>query len=106
MRYRGGWGGHPRGGFVFIFPLLFMAFLFFTLLKFLWPLFLVGLVIFLVRRGMGMGRGGWGTGAWSQQQSEGWGHGRWGWDGDADKPKRKNDEDDDKPKRDGNTLYV
>ena len=123
--YRGDWGQHRHPAF-FILPLL-MGFLFFTALKFLWPLLIVGLVFMFVRKGMmhgGMRHGRWshGHGGWSRGMGQHWGkqwghgghgghgpHGRWGWDAGDDKPKRKNDDDDqddDKPKRDGNTLYV
>lgn len=119
--YRGEWGQHRHPAF-FILPLLLMGFLFFTALKFFWPLLLVGLVFMFVRKGMmhsGMRHGNWGHGGWNRGMGQHWGkqwghgghgpHGRWGWDSGDDKPKRKNDDDDqddDKPKRDGNTLYV
>ncbi len=122
--YRGESGHHRHPGF-FILPMLVMGFLFFTALKFLWPLLLVGLVIMFVRKGMmhgGMRHGHWGHGhgGWNQEMGQRWGrhggqfghglhghHRHWGWDADEEKPKRKNDDqDDDKPKRDGNTLYV
>jgi hypothetical protein len=115
--------GHPRPGF-FIFPLLFLTFLFVGGWKLIFPLLFIGFVVvpflFFMRGGK---HGHWGRGGWGQghkhghhQWGKGWGHGwqgkhwgqgRWGWDDDEEKPKRKTDDsDDDKPKRDDNTLYV
>ena len=125
--YRGEWGHHRHHPAFFIVPMLLMGFLFFTVLKFLWPVLLVGLLFMFMRKGMmhgGMRHGHGGRGGWHGGMGPQWGgHGRhfgqgmrghhghpghWSWDNDEEKPKRKNDDDqdDDKPKRDGNTLYV
>jgi hypothetical protein len=123
--YRGEWGHHRPHPAFFILPMLLMGFLFFTALKFLWPVLLVGLVFMFMRKSImrgGMRHGNWGgRGGWHGGMGQQWGghgrhfgqgmrghHGHWGWDSDEEKPKRKNDDDqdDDKPKRDGNTLYV
>ena len=76
---------HP---FFFIIPVLFMLFIGFTLLKFLWPLLLIGFGIMLFK---GMSRGGFGPrgGDWSRQKQY-W-HDKykneWG-----DKPKHEGDD--------------
>jgi hypothetical protein len=120
--YRGGWG-HPGGFFLFpLLPLLFVGLVLFGVIKFFWPLLLLGFVFFMVRSAMHGHRGhgrrhGFGRGWGGRPGAEfgfgpghGWHghHGHWGWDDEDEKSKRKNDDhnDDEKPKRDGRTLYV
>ncbi len=86
--HRHGWGG----GFFFLPGLLLMGFLFFGLLKFLWPLLVIGLLVAFVSGGMRRGFGGYRR-EWRGDWSERWNR---GWDGE----KRKNDFDEyEKPKR-------
>jgi hypothetical protein len=93
-------GWHHRGPSPFVvLPLLIIGgFLFFNLLKFLWPLLLIGLIVFMVK---GMKRG-WGDPArWERMQQD------WrGWYQDGEK--RKNDDTIiiDKPKRGDDVTYV
>jgi hypothetical protein len=80
--HRHGWRGpRPFMGFFFIIPVLLMLFIAFTLLKFLWPLLLIGLgIAFLSRRS----RGRWGQ--WDSDWHEKSKH---DWD---DKPKQDSDD--------------
>lgn len=97
-----GWGGHHRhgwgGGFFFL-PLLLVGFVFFTMLKFLWPLLLIGILVALFSRGMRHGNHGpWGRG---------WGS-DWGdkWKNEWDSEKRKNDFNGEKPKHDDDRCFT
>src|SRR5512134_3270746 len=116
----GGYHSH-RGGFPFFpffFPLglIFVGIILFTVLKFLWPLLLVGLVVaFFSGAFRGRRHGRWGRGWGHHGRPHGqWGHGGWGhgWHGDWEKhkrdwDKRKNDGDDEKHKNDDDvTVYV
>jgi hypothetical protein len=88
-----GWGrhGHHGGfGFFWMFPmLLLMGFLFFGLLKFFWPLLLIGLIFAAIKFGKHGGHG-WKHGDWSQQ----WKHKDWAekWQHYEGDWKRKNDD--------------
>lgn len=91
-----GWRG-PRPFMFFpfgllILPVLAIAFVGLFMLKFLWPLLLIGLGIALFK-GWGRGHGGFGP-------RHGFGHGRGGWE-ERWNEKYKNDWDsEEKPKRD------
>ncbi len=87
-RYRRpyGYGWHRPRPFMFIFPVMLLLFFGFVMLKFLWPLLLIGIGIALFKRSRG---GDWG-------HSGEWGRGQWGQDWHE---KFKN-ELDDKPKHD------
>ncbi|MEO8612615.1 MAG: hypothetical protein ABI690_32260 [Chloroflexota bacterium] len=78
--YRGGWG--PRPGF-FILPMILMGVLFFTVLKFLWPLLLLGAAFMIVRKVMihHMYANGE-RGEWTEQQREWMRNHRFGWPGE------------------------
>jgi hypothetical protein len=93
--HRMGWGyNRPRFMPFMALPFLFfMGFLFFGAIKFLWPLLLIGLVIFGVK--MMMQRGSFGDPRdWEQRWHEWEGKRKRDWDTDD---KRKNDDDDDRP---------
>ena len=75
--YRGGWGPHP--GF-FILPMLLMGFLFFTVLKFLWPLLLLAAAFMIVRKVMI--HHAFANGEWTEQQHEWMKNHRFGWPGE------------------------
>ena len=79
--YRGGWGPHP--GF-FILPMILMGFLFFAVLKFLWPLLLLGVAFMVVRKVMihhAFANGE--RSEWSEQKREWMRNHRFGWPGEG-----------------------
>jgi hypothetical protein len=105
--HMGGWhhhrhhmGWHHRGPSpLFMLPLLFIgAFMFFGLLKFLWPLLLIGLIVMVVKGS----KHNWGDPArWERMRDE------WrGWYQDGEKRKNDNTIIIDKPKRRDDVTYV
>ena len=92
-RHHGWHGPRPFMGFFFFIPVLMMLFFGFVLLKFLWPLLLIGIGIALFSRSR---RGDWGRGGFGPRRGD------WGQDWHE---KFKN-EWDDKPKHDDDHRYT
>ena len=95
------WGGQPMmrgwhrpphfapfGFFMFLPGLFLLGFLFFGLLKFLWPLLAIGLIVMGVKMVMGGGAAPRGRGDWREWQAKR----KNDWNGWDEKPKRNGDE--------------